>query len=188
MPSRRFPAALVAVLLPLALTACGSSRSPHVYEDRPTVDAAQASFGDLAIRNVKITSPEEGEEVLPTGESATATATIVNQGEAPDRLISVTTEAATSVELVDGDGATAERIDLPGLRAVGESDFAVRLVGLTQALRPGQHVEMTFTFTRAGRQTLLVPVATYLTPVPRPTYDVFHIPEGGEAEGEEAHG
>ena len=184
MPSRRLPAVLVAVLLPLALTACGSSRTPHTYEERPTVDAAQASFGDLALRNVTITAPEEDE--LATGDSATVTATIVNEGEAPDRLVSVSTEAATSVELVDGEGATAERIDLPGLRAVGESDFAVRLVGLTQALRPGQHVELTFTFTRAGRQTLLVPVETYLSPVPRPTYDVFHIPEGG-AEAE-AHG
>ena len=60
MPSRRFATVLAAGLLPLALTACGSSQTPNTYEERPTVDAANASMGDLEVRNLHIEPPVGG--------------------------------------------------------------------------------------------------------------------------------
>jgi len=180
---RRFVTLLGAGLLPLALTACGSGRSPQSYETRPTVDAVNASMGDLAVRNMHIEPPTGDEAELAVGEDATLTMSIVNQGEAGDRLVSVATEAASSVEVLDGSDQPTDRVDIPGLSSVGEDDFSVRLVGLTEAVRPGQHVDVTITFTRAGRRTLSVPVVVYTSPAPRPTYDVFEQPEGSGAEG-----
>lgn len=179
MISRRMTTVLAAGVLPLALAACGSGRSPHTYEQRPTVDAAEASMGDLQLRNVTIQPPRAGQETFEVGGEATATLSVVNMGEAPDRLVSVTTDVATTVELLAADKVIVPRVDIPPLGAVGSSDCSILLGGLTRALRPGQHVEMTFEFTRSGRRELLVPVGTYLSPVPRPDHDIFHIEEGG---------
>ncbi|MCU1672074.1 MAG: hypothetical protein JWN77_187 [Frankiales bacterium] len=177
MSARRL-APVLALCLPLALTACGSPRSPHTYEERPTVDAAQASVGDLQLRNVTIAPPEAGEEELTVGGEATATMAVVNVGEGSDRLTGVSTPAATSVELLDADGNVVPKIDIPGLGSLGASDFSLDLRGLTRAIRPGEHVEMTFTFVRGGRKTVLVPVGTYRSPAAQPEENPFAETEG----------
>ena len=180
MPSRRPAAAALAapLVLTLALSGCGSNRTPQTYEERPTVDAAQASLGDLELRNVTIKAPTGAEHAV--GDDATATLSIVNMGEAPDRLVGATTAAATSVELLDDAGSVQDRLDIPPLGAVGSGDFSLRLKGLTKALRAGQHLELSLAFTRAGRQTLSVPVAVYTEPAPRPSQNPFEEREGGE--------
>ena len=128
MPARRFVTLLAAGLLPLALTACGSNRSPETYQERPTADAA------------------------------------------------------TSVEVLDKSGDPTDRVDIPGQASVSDQDFSVRLAGLTRALRPGEHIPLTISFIRAGRETLTVPVAVFTSPAPRPTHDVFEHPEVTRAE------
>jgi copper(I)-binding protein len=173
VPSRRIATVLAAALLPLALTACGSGRDPETYNERRTVDAASASLGDLEVRNVHITAPEGDAAELAVGDDATLTLAVVNLGEAPDRLVGVASDIASSIEVLDAGGQPTDQVDVPPLGVVAEDDFSVTLTGLTQALRPGQHAEVTFTFVRAGRKTLTVPVETYTEPVPRPTHDVF---------------
>jgi copper(I)-binding protein len=169
---------LAAGLVPLVLTACGSGRSPQTYAERATADAAGASLGDLEIRTLKSAPPAGGETEHPVGSAAEATMSIVNMGEAGDALLSVTTPVATSVEFVDSDGATTGRVDVPRLGVADASDFTLNLRGLTKSIRPGQYVPLTFTFFRNGRHELLVPVAVYTSPAPRPTHDVFEVPEG----------
>ena len=183
MPTRRLVALLAAGLLPLALTACGAGKSPDTYEQRPTVDAAQASMGDLQLRNVHVLPPTGDATGFAAGDNATVTASIVDEGEAPDRLIEATSDAATTVRLLDKNGNPTDRVDIPGQGAVGPQDFSIELGGLTQALQPGQQVPLTLAFVRAGRKTLSVPVMVYTSPVPRPTNNVFEVPEGSSAEG-----
>lgn len=173
MPSRRIATVLAAALLPLALTACGSGRDPETYNERATVDAAKASLGDLEVRNLHITAPEGDAPELAVGEDATLTFAVVNLGEAPDRLVGVSTDVASTIEVRGADGQPTGQVDVPPLGVAAEDDFSVTLKGLTQALRPGLHAEVTLTFVRAGRKTLTVPVETYSDPVPRPTHDVF---------------
>jgi copper(I)-binding protein len=182
LPARRFVTLLAAGLLPLALTACGSNRSPETYQERPTVDAARASMGDLEVRNVHVDPPTGDASELAVGEDATVTMSIVNLGEAGDRLVEVTTDAATSVEVLDESGDPTDRVDIPGKASVSDQDFSVRLGGLTRALRPGEHISLTISFIRAGRETLTVPVAVFTSPAPRPTHDVFEHPEVTTAE------
>jgi copper(I)-binding protein len=181
--STRRLAPVLALCLPLALTACGSGRSPHTYQERPTVDAAQASVGDLQLRNVTIAAPEPGETELAVGGEATATMAVVNTGEGSDRLTGVSTADATSVDILDADGQVVPKVDVAGLGALGSTDFSLALRGLTRAIRPGEHVEMTFTFVRGGRKTVLVPVAAYRSPAPRPSQNPFEEPEGEAEQG-----
>jgi copper(I)-binding protein len=182
VPSRRIATVLAAALLPLALTACGSGRDPETYAERVTVDATMASLGDLEVRNVHITAPEGDAEEIAVGDDATLTMAVVNLGEAPDRLVGVSTDIASSIEVLDDQDQPTSQVDVPPLGVVGEDEFSVRLTGLTQALRPGLHAEVTVTFLRAGRKTLTVPVQTYADPVPRPTHDVFEEHEVENAE------
>jgi copper(I)-binding protein len=176
--SRRLATALVAAVLPLALAACGSGRSPHTYEERPTVDAAQASLGSLQLRNITIAAPAAGTTEIPVGGVARATMAIVSTGTA-DRLINVSSPAATSVVLV-GTAAQTGTVAVPRLGMVAANEFAMELRGLTQAVRPGESVEMTFVFEDGGRQTLRVPVATHASPEAPPSENPFEGTHGAE--------
>jgi copper(I)-binding protein len=171
--SRRLATVLAAVVLPLALTACGSGRSPHTYEERPTVDAAQASLGSLQLRNISIAPPAGGEKDLAVGGTARATMAIINTGSAADQLTSVSSPVATFVAVLGKDLAATPSLEVPKFGMLTSSDFSLELRGLTQAIRPGQSVEMTFTFAQGGVKTLLVPVAVYASPEATPSVDPF---------------
>lgn len=177
------PTALLVLLVSLAavpaLAGCGAGRDPETYRERPTVDAALATVGELALRGVYVEPPPVGDATYPQGGTATARASIVNLGERPDRLVSVSTPAAATVELRDPTGKPVPAVPVGRLGVVTAGDFSMALQGLTAALRPGQSIELTFTFVNNGRRTLLVPVQVYPLPAPAPSTDVFAEP-GGE--------
>ncbi|MEO6204203.1 MAG: copper chaperone PCu(A)C [Mycobacteriales bacterium] len=180
MPSRSLvPISLSAALLAVGLAGCGAGLDPETYRERPTVDAALASVGELDLRNVSINPPPAGDAELPAGGTATARLSVINLGERPDVLVSVTSPAATTVELLDAAGAVVPNVPIGGLQALGPSDFTVRLSGLIEPLRPGHSVDMTFTFTNNGRKTLLVPLRVYTVPEPAPSENPFRH-EGAE--------
>lgn len=177
-PARRTSALLAAGLLPLALTAtaCGSGLHAQTYQERTTQDAANASAGDLALRNVGILPPENGAPELAAGSDALATLTIGNPGGVADRLVQVTTPGAASVDLIDASGHPTQSIDVPAQSTVGAEDFSLALRGLTKSLRPGQYVELTFVFDKNGRSTVNVPVKLYTEPVPRDSFSPKSAP------------
>ncbi len=184
MPSRPLvPTVLVTVaLLGLTLTGCGVGRNPETYRERPTVDAALANVGSLALRNASITPPRYGAEEYAAGADAPLSLTIINTADTADVLLSVSTTAATTAELVDADGAALPQVVLAtGPTTPGQ--FSVVLRTLTAPMRPGQSVPVTFTFRDSGRETLLVPVEVYTQPAPVPTEHVFAEHEGGGVEG-----
>jgi len=168
---------LTAALLPLGLAACGVDQDPLTYRERSTQDATNISIGDLALRNASIQPPAAGETELALGGDALATVTVVSVSNDSDRLVSVTSPAAASVELVDGTGHPLTALEVPALGSLGPSDFGLVLHGLTQALRPGMYVEMTFGFDRNGRKTTRVPVKVWDTPLPRDSYSAQPAPE-----------
>lgn len=155
-------------------------RNPETYRERPTVDAADANLGGLQLRNVAVLPPADGATELAAGKDAMLTLSIINTGDAADKLTSVTSPAASSVELVDGKGGTSTGVDVPALGAIGASDFSVTLRGLTAAIRPGQSIPVTFVFSSGSQQRLDVPVRTYTSPAPSPSTNVFAPTGGGE--------
>ena len=171
MRARRTTTLLAATLVPLALTSCGVGLDPQTYRERTTQDAANAQTGDLALRNVAIAPPAEGEKELAVGNDAQLTLSIVNPGSDKDTLTGVSTAAASSTKLVDNSGHEVTSVEVPAQGAAYSGDFGVVLVGLTKALRPGMYVDVTFTFATNGRLKLSVPVKLYDAPVPRGSYE-----------------
>jgi copper(I)-binding protein len=168
--ARRTTTLLAAAVVPLALTACGVGLDPQTYRERSTQDATNATVGDLALRNVAIAPPATGQAELGIGTDAHLTLAVVSVSSTPDRLLSVSSPAASSTELVDSSGRPVTTVDIPANGTAGFGDFGVVLRGLTKAMRPGRYVEVTFTFNRNGRATLQVPVKVYDTPVPRESF------------------
>jgi copper(I)-binding protein len=168
--ARRTTTLLAAAALPLVLTACGVGLDPQTYRERTTQDATNATIGGLALRDVAIQPPAAGASELAVGSDAQLTLAIVNVAQSADRLVSVTSSAASSTELVDSSGHAVTTVDIPSQGTAGFGDFGVVLRGLTKALRPGMYVDVTFVFDSNGRGTLQVPVKVYDTPVPRASF------------------
>ena len=175
VPARRTTTLLAAGLLPLALTACGVGLDPQTYRERTTQDATNVQVGGLALRNIAIQPPPEGQLEIGVGKDAQLTLSVVNPGGEKDTLTGVSTPAASATKLVDGSGHEVTSVEIP---AEGAADgFGVVLVGLTKALRPAMYVDVTFTFATNGRLKVSVPMKVYDNPVPRKSFKPKHAEE-----------
>ena len=105
----------------------------------------------------------------PTGaETGGAFATIVNNGQAADRLVSASSPAAKTVELhetVDENGVMKmvhhpEGWEIPagGTLELKPGGKHIMLIGLTAPLEAGKKIQVTLNFEKAGAQTIDVPV------------------------------
>jgi hypothetical protein len=92
--------------------------------------------------------------------------TIVNPG-APDALLAAATSAAATVELheVVQEGGVMKMRPLPRFEVPGggrlemkPGGYHIMLLGLTRDLKPGDTVNVTLTFDKAGRMTVDAPV------------------------------
>ncbi|HVE74784.1 MAG TPA: hypothetical protein VNA30_06855 [Mycobacteriales bacterium] len=153
----------VAVALALAATGCGSGRDAQTYAPRVPADFSNANAGNIALRGVSVKPPTGEGAIYRAGDDARVGFTFVSEDAEADRLIEVTTDVASSVALV-ADGQPGD-VAVPAQGATG-SEASIILLGLTRELRPGQYVEMTFTFERNGSTKVLVPVASAAYPRP----------------------
>ena len=176
-PGRRAAAALVAGLLPLVLTACGAGQDAQTYQERNGADNSDTAVGAIALRGLAIEAPTSGLS-HPAGSDVDVVLTLTNADDAEDRLLEVTTPAASEVELLVEQ--EAEPVVVPALGTTAGT-VTLRLVGLTSELRQGEYVPMTFRFERSGSVEVNVPVATAGT-TDRPVYTA----EEGSEEGEPA--
>ena len=152
--------------LALGLTGCGSGLKAQTYQERATADATNEAIGALAVRNVSVLPPRDA-DTYPVGSDARVTLTVVNEGDQPDRLVSATTDAATSVAVAAANG-TATSLSVP---AQGEAaGYTLVLRGLTRELRPGTYITLTLSFQVNGSEQFLVPVAVTGSPAPSSTY------------------
>jgi len=167
---RRRTTTLLAVALPLALSACGVGLDPQTYRERSTQDASNISLGDLALRNVAIAPPDKGAAETAVGKDAQVTLAVISTSNEPDTLTAVATSAATSANFVDGSGHAVPTVAVPANGTVGYGDFGVVLRGLTKPLRPGTYIDMTFVFQQHGKVSFKVPMKVYDNPVPRASF------------------
>jgi copper(I)-binding protein len=105
----------------------------------------------------------------PAGaETGGAFATIVNNGQAADRLVSASSPAAKTAELhetVDENGVMKmvhhpEGWEIPagGTLELKPGSKHIMLIGLTAPLEAGKKIQITLNFEKAGAQTINVPV------------------------------
>jgi copper(I)-binding protein len=168
--TRRRPTVLVATLLALwgliaLLAGCGRARF-----DQVTFEASGGSHGrvgDIAVSDAMFAfhGPIEASAVYRPGDTVSMQVTIVNEGTAEDRLVSVSSPIASG-GAIDGDGAIPARhalsagytkpvaaITLPDTSAID-----LRLTDLKIAIRAGLTYPVVFTFARAGQIQLQLPV------------------------------
>jgi periplasmic copper chaperone A len=93
--------------------------------------------------------------------------TVKNHGREPDVLISAATAVATAVELhevIQKDGKMVmqprSQFDIPagGTLEMKPGSYHIMLLGLKQALKPGDTVNVTLTFQKAGQMSVAAPV------------------------------
>jgi copper(I)-binding protein len=158
----RWRGGLVLVVIGLlcgTLAGCAAGQQAGTTRETPDTAGVDGSVGSMVLNDVFLDSAD----TVPAGGSVVLRAAFTNQSPEPDRLVAVTTPAATAVELLDPDGVvTTDGIEVPGEGQVDATTGPelIRLTGLTRALSPQAIVPVTFEFAGAGRGTVDdVPVA-----------------------------
>jgi len=150
------------------LAGCGTGQQTETSSQLSAVDGGQGQVGPIAVRNAQLVYPEGGEHFYRRGEDVPLATVIVNTGTTEDELTSVSSPAAEVVQIEGQRKLPAQRT----LRAVAPSKDATQagsqeltigqvrivLTNLTEDVRPGKTVRVTFLFRQAGEVTLDVPV------------------------------
>jgi copper(I)-binding protein len=165
------------------LAACGTGQDTQTANQLPTVNGANGNAGPIAVRNVELAVPASTPVMYRAGSEAPLLAFIVNTGTSEDELVSVTSPAASKAQ-IEGEGTLVPQVSV---RAVGPEQggsgqdgstqssstqngstqsndagrqLRITLQGLTQDVRPGTTIRVTFLFRKAGELNLDVPIAT----------------------------
>jgi copper(I)-binding protein len=183
--NRALRAAVVGVLLlsPVALSACSAGQVAQTAEQNRDKVGGGATIGDLAIRQAHLAYPVSG--TYQEGADARLVVAIANGGQADDTLVSITGDSFQSAE-VTGTGAAASSAPASGAPAspgtdaglnvpipansnvyIGGDGPVVTLTGLSQAYGPGQTMDVTMDFQRAGEVTVEVLVGAPTRDLPR---------------------
>jgi len=171
----------VAALTPVLAGCEAGSNAPTLHWHQPT-DGTGTVHHDIAIRNMFVLGAPLGSSLAP-GQSASLFFAIMNEGSAPDRLLSISAPGtARSVRLATG------TVPLAANRMVlltGPAPEAV-LTDLTRRVTGGSVIHLVLTFQNAGTVAVSVPVmpraqyySTYFqpptpTPTPTPTAHARH--------------
>jgi copper(I)-binding protein len=165
-------AGVLALMIP-AIAGCEAG------SDAPTLEFHSASFGahtvfnGIQITNAFVLGAPTG-STLPSGSSAGLFVSLYNGGNNSDTLLSATAaQTAASISLTGG--SVSLPVNAAPVNLTGPQPKAV-LENLTQPLRGGTSIPVTFDFQHAGSVTLQVPVepqsfqwATFSPPAATPT-------------------
>lgn len=165
------PAVAVGLVALLGIAGCSAGQVTQTDSIEPAVNGNKGDLGDIALRDVVIAYPEAG--AYDQGDQAPLLLTIVNTDGGDDELVSVSSPAAGSVELL-GDavvaGRTRLRVIVPeepvresSAPAVTTTDGAESSAPGTTSSQPGSETETTGSETSAGSS------APETTATPTPT-------------------
>lgn len=199
--ARRIGIGIAAVGLLLGLTGCAAGQHAPTAEETPVVDGVSANVGQIALRAVTVAAPADAS--FAKGADATLQLVMINNGAADDQLGRVTSPAAAQVRLFSKGAAagvaatpsgttsetsapvapvTADSINLPTGRAITvgytPDEPAIQLHNLSADLFPGQTVQVTFQFAKAGSVTFTITVHLTAGPSSTPTLDISPTAEG----------
>lgn len=175
-----------------SLVGCSAGQITQTDSQVAAVDGAFADVGEnIALRDVLIPAPPHSNGTYPAGSSVPVLLTIINQGTRAERLITVTSPAASQV-LVVGTTTIAPGTNVTstaGSASAGVQPQSPLVVGqlrivlsTTRPLRAGLNTPVTFVFENAGTVTLPVPMAA-----PVESVSEVNVVESGEHSGDE-HG
>lgn len=126
--------------------------------------ASAATAGDMALH----VTDAYARSASPAAKTGAAFVTLMNSGDADDRLIAASSPAAARVELhthAETDGVMRMIHVEAGFPVAAGDTLAmerggnhIMLMGLTGALEPGGEIPVTLTFEKAGEMQVMVPV------------------------------
>lgn len=163
-------AVALAAAAAISLSACSAGQITQTATQVAAVNGNYANQGDIALRNVHVLFPDSEEYSLEPGGTAALAFIAVNESESePERLTRISTDYAKSVTIA---GEVGGRVIDPqtslgaGVRAATVLDnpedptqlILVTLDDLSEGVRPGLTIPVTFTFAKAGDITVQVPV------------------------------
>ena len=153
------------LLVASALAGCGAGQVSQVATQEPAVNGTTGNVGPIALRNVHIQAVESGDALEPGSDVELIFAAANSSPDVNDRLVGITSDVGT----VTVTGNTA--VPASGLLTVGSPDGVTELsaieaadaadaaVALTKPIRNGLTYDFTFTFEKAGKATLSVPIS-----------------------------
>lgn len=169
--ARRSVAALTATAAVLLAAGCGSGQVGTIGSQVAAVNGGQGQSEKIAVRDVTIQFPSTGSS-YSAGQDAPLLFTISNSGTASDQLESITTpvgqvtlsgskQVPGQATLVSAAQEASDGTTIPPASPANNAAGLVkaRITGLTQPLKPGLNVSVTFTFAKAGSITVPVPLA-----------------------------
>lgn len=132
------PAVAVGLVALLGIAGCSAGQVTQTDSIEPAVNGNEGDLDDIALRDVVIAYPESG--AYEQGDQAPLVLTIINTDDADDELVSVSSPAAGSVELL-GDatvpGRTRLRVIVPEEPVEESSAPAVTTTDGAESSAPG---------------------------------------------------
>jgi periplasmic copper chaperone A len=186
--SRSVPGLLVGLFLAAALTVsgCAAGKVSQTADQVSSVDGGVGNVGSIGIRNALLATPAAGS--YPKGADAPVLLWLTNSGLSSDTLSSVSSTAATSVEI----GGKAVLQPQSGMEIGTGTPVTLTIKGLTDGMVFGKSIPVTFSFATAGQVTVNVPIAIPAdrTNTDRPTLDIHpqEVPNLWQTGGETVTG
>lgn len=148
-----FPVAC-AVAAALTLSGCAAGQISQTADQVAAIDGANGDAGSIGVRNALLATPDNPSG-LDKGADARLLVYVSNDGTAGDTLASVSSPAASTVEISGTAAVPAQALsDFAGQ----DSKVTITLKNLTQKIGFGESVPVTFTFATAGTITVNVPI------------------------------
>jgi hypothetical protein len=155
---------IISCTVALALVGCAANQTTHGVS---AVDGAFGKAGNtIVLRDVLFPNPHTPQEAYPAGSTVPVLLAIVNQGNQADKLVAVTSPAASQVQMVGttnippGDTVistvSSTPINAPPTSPRDVDRLRIMLT-LNRVLRAGLNIPVTFEFQEAGTVTLSVP-------------------------------
>jgi len=142
------------------LAGCSSGQVNTSGDEVSAVNGATGHVQQLDILNAAIAFPPGDGRSYEPGQSAPLVFSITNAGVQGDKLVSISSPAASSVTLKGAQDILGGRKIVA--RTSGAADEPATLTAtmqsLTTVVKPGPTVSVTFTFARSGSLTLPIPV------------------------------
>jgi copper(I)-binding protein len=143
----------LALLAVPAIAGCEAGLNAPTLEFHNAAAGTYNNFNNIQVSNAFVLGGPSGVS-LPAGGSASLFVGLFNNGSADDKLVGVSTSAASSVTIKDGSAV----IPASGAANLTGPEPAVVLKSLTKPLSNGENIPVTFDFAHAGSVTLNVPV------------------------------
>jgi copper(I)-binding protein len=165
----RFAVVGLVALVAALLSGCGAGQISQMATQEPAVNGNKVTVNNVALRDVRMQAVQTGDFLQP-GKTVDLVAVAVNQSpDVPDRLVGVTSDVGAVT--ISGDG----RLPAGGMLFIGTPDGQIVAPGPLQAnqaakatvilskpITNGLTYEFTFTFEKAGKANVKVPISAGL--------------------------